>query len=92
MYTTLVREQAIVQDLRHLPRLGRYALRQRIQHRGTRRTYASQPAEEKSFKGQLYDSTHQRLLRERAEQARFAEIREARRPGGAPAWVAPLGE
>lgn len=29
--------------------------------------------EKPSFKGQLYESTHQRLLRERAEQERFAQ-------------------
>ncbi|KAI9840671.1 MAG: hypothetical protein M1830_007921, partial [Pleopsidium flavum] len=31
--------------------------------------------EERSFKGQLYESTSQRLQRERAEQARFARER-----------------
>lgn len=57
-----------------------------------RRTYASEPDFNKSFKGQLYDSTHQRLQRERAEQARFAEAREAQKGRrGAPAWMTPFG-
>ncbi|KAI9810606.1 MAG: D-lactate ferricytochrome c oxidoreductase [Pycnora praestabilis] len=37
---------------------------------------------ERSFKGQLYDSTAQRLQRERAEQARFSGQREAGGQGG----------
>ncbi|KAL1296618.1 hypothetical protein AAFC00_000108 [Neodothiora populina] len=58
-----------------------------------RRAYASESGDKPSFKGQLYDSTHQRLQRERADQARFASIRESQKRGagnGAPAWVAPL--
>ena len=41
-----------------------------------RRSYASAQEEGRSFKGQLYESTAQRLQRERAEQARFAKQRE----------------
>ena len=55
------------------------------------RRYASESGE-KSFKGQLYDSTAQRLQRERADQARFAELRAAQKSsGGTPAWVVPFG-
>ncbi|KAF4553358.1 D-lactate dehydrogenase-like protein 1 [Elsinoe fawcettii] len=53
------------------------------------RSYASDS--EKSFKGQLYDSTQARVQRERAEQDRFAAIRAAQqRPVGAPIWATPL--
>ena len=34
------------------------------------------PKEGNSFQGQLYNSTYERLLRERAEQARFAQHRQ----------------
>ncbi|KEQ67270.1 FAD-binding domain-containing protein [Aureobasidium melanogenum CBS 110374] len=55
-----------------------------------RRGYASEE-EAKSFKGQLYDSTAQRLQRERADQLRFAEIRAAQKSsGGSPVWMVPL--
>ncbi|KAK4994580.1 D-lactate ferricytochrome c oxidoreductase [Elasticomyces elasticus] len=51
-------------------------------HSQGRRSFATSPSrhEEKSFKGQLYDSTHERLQRERAEQARFAKIRAENSP------------
>lgn len=63
----------------------------RLLRRPAQRAYASESGDGRSFKGQLYESTHQRLQRERAEQARFAQIREAQRStGGAPAWVTPL--
>src|SRR5436190_17043806 len=44
---------------------------------GRQRRYQSTGKEEvtKSFKGQLMDSTQQRLERERAEQRRFANLR-----------------
>ncbi|KAF2218197.1 D-lactate dehydrogenase [Elsinoe ampelina] len=55
----------------------------------SRRCYASDS--DKSFKGQLYDSTQARVQRERAQQDRFAAIRAAQsRPSGAPIWVTPL--
>ncbi|KAI7456868.1 hypothetical protein KC351_g18885, partial [Hortaea werneckii] len=45
-----------------------------------RRCYATNPDEGKEdFKGQLYQSTNERVDRERAEQARFAQIREAQK-------------
>lgn len=46
-------------------------LRQRRNFRSLR----SLQEEERSFKGQLYESTSQRLQRERAEQRRFAKER-----------------
>lgn len=57
---------------------------------GLRRRNAS--TSDKSFQGQLYDSTQQRVIREKAEQARFAEIRESRKAArGSGAWVPPFG-
>lgn len=47
----------------------------------------------RTFKGQLYDSTAARLQRERADQARFAQLRaQGKEAGsyGAPVWVTPL--
>lgn len=67
-----------------------HATRLRQSFRSVGRRYASE--EGSSFKGQLYESTHQRLLRERAEQARFAEVREARKgASGSATWVVPFG-
>ncbi|PSK49414.1 D-lactate dehydrogenase [Elsinoe australis] len=61
-----------------------------LPRRIAQRTYASGP-DSKDFKGQLYDSTQARLLRERAEQDRFAAIRASRqRVTGAPLWATPL--
>lgn len=58
-----------------------------------RRAYASESGDGKTFKGQLYDSTHQRLQREKADQVRYAQIRGAQRnTGGSPIWVVPLGK
>lgn len=55
-----------------------------------RRRYATEERED--FKGQLYQSTNERVERERAEQARFAQIREARKAArGPPAWLVPFG-
>ena len=54
----------------------------------------SEPKKDKdSFKGQLYQSTQERVIREREEQARFTRYREAEKAakGGAP-WVIPLGK
>jgi D-lactate dehydrogenase (cytochrome) len=63
----------------------------RTARRVGQRGYASE-SEGKSFKGQLYDSTAQRLQRERADQLRFAEIRAAQKgSGGSPIWMVPLG-
>ncbi|KAF2435917.1 FAD-binding domain-containing protein [Tothia fuscella] len=47
---------------------------------------ANKPPVERSFKGQLYDSTYQRLQRERAEQARFATMRAGQEPRIAEKW------
>lgn len=44
---------------------------------GARRWYAADSKEEReSFKGQLYQSTHERVQRERADQERFARQRD----------------
>lgn len=78
--------------LEKVQQLGRSAARApRTLRRLGQRNYASE-GEGKSFKGQLYDSTAQRLQRERADQLRFAELRAAQKgSGGTPAWVVPLG-
>ncbi|KAF2150634.1 D-lactate dehydrogenase [Myriangium duriaei CBS 260.36] len=55
-----------------------------------RRNYATE-SDQKSFKGQLYDSTQARVQRERAEQERFAALRAQRKKVvGAPIWATPL--
>ena len=61
-----------------------------------RRSYAlkakpEEKEEKESFKGQLYQSTAERLQRDRAEQARFAEHREAQRARSSPPWLVPFG-
>ncbi len=44
------------------------------------RGYATEGKDEReSFKGQLYQSTNERVERERAEEARFAHYREAQK-------------
>jgi hypothetical protein len=62
----------------------------------SRRCYASkakpeEKEEKESFKGQLYQSTAERLQRDKAEQARFAEHREAQRARSSPPWLVPFG-
>ena len=43
-----------------------------------RRCYATEEKEERdSFKGQLFKSTYERVLRDKAREERFAQIREA---------------
>lgn len=42
---------------------------------------AAKPKENQSFKSQLYESTQQRLKRERAEQEKFAQL-QTQSPGG----------
>lgn len=39
-------------------------------------------SQQPSFKAQLYESTQQRLKRERAEQERFAQYQQTQSPGG----------
>lgn len=39
-------------------------------------------SQQPSFKSQLYESTQQRLKRERAEQERFAQYQQTQSPGG----------
>ena len=49
----------------------------------SRRWYASDEKEEReSFKGQLYQSTHERVQREKADQERFAQHRDAQKASG----------
>lgn len=62
----------------------------RIQAIG-RRWYAQEKDERETFKGQLYQSTHERVQREKEEQARFAEHRDAERSGSAGGLIIPLG-
>jgi D-lactate dehydrogenase (cytochrome) len=70
-----------------------------LQQLNSRRCYASkakpevkeEKEEKESFKGQLYQSTAERLQRDKAEQARFAEHREAQRARSSPPWLVPFG-
>ena len=58
-----------------------------------KRWYADgQQQERESFKGQLYQSTHERVQRERADEKRFAEYREARKSGSSLSIAVPIGE
>jgi hypothetical protein len=59
-----------------------------------RRCYTSGEKEEKdSFKGQLYQSTHERVQREKEQEARFAQHRDAERASGSSfGLVIPLGK
>lgn len=49
------------------------------------RRYASKGSKDESeglsFKGQLYESTHERVLKEKAERAKYSAIRDARPQG-----------
>lgn len=58
-----------------------------------RRWYASGDKEDRdSFKGQLYQSTHERVQREKEEQSRFAQHRDTERASGSSfGLVIPLG-
>ncbi|KAK0253423.1 D-lactate ferricytochrome c oxidoreductase [Friedmanniomyces endolithicus] len=58
----------------------------------SRRAYATEDkTERESFKGQLYQSTNERVEREREQQARYAQAREAqKRARGTPAWLVPF--
>ncbi|KAK3723172.1 D-lactate ferricytochrome c oxidoreductase [Vermiconidia calcicola] len=55
------------------------------------RGYATEEKDEReSFKGQLYQSTHERVQRERADQERFAHHREAQKGGGSLGLYVPI--
>ena len=57
-----------------------------------RRWYADgQQQERESFKGQLYASTHERVQREKADEARFAEYREAQKSRTSLGIAVPIG-
>lgn len=73
---------------RQLPRNGAA-----VQQLSARRCYAAdaKKEEKESFKGQLYQSTAERLQRDKAEQARFAGHREAQKARSSPPWLVPLG-
>lgn len=64
-----------------------------VQQLTSRRCYATDPKQEEkeSFKGQLYQSTAERLQRDKAEQARFAEHRESQKARSSPPWLVPFG-
>ncbi|KAK3670146.1 D-lactate ferricytochrome c oxidoreductase [Recurvomyces mirabilis] len=56
-----------------------------------RRGYATEDREEReSFKGQLYQSTNERVDREREQQARYARIREAQKAARGRPWMVPF--
>lgn len=79
---------------RHFVDQFRSTVRQSRRTNGIRcyATEQKKDGEGDSFKGQLYQSTNERLQREREDQARFAQHREAekaRRGNGA--WVIPMG-
>ncbi|KAK4551842.1 D-lactate ferricytochrome c oxidoreductase [Recurvomyces mirabilis] len=62
----------------------------RVVARG-RRGYATEEREEReSFKGQLYQSTNERVDREREQQARYARIREAQKAARGRPWMVPF--
>ncbi|WPH00591.1 FAD-binding domain-containing protein [Acrodontium crateriforme] len=77
----------------HSPRTALPPRTALLQHQ--QRAFTSSPKANKNedegnadFKGQLYDSTNARVERDRAEQARFASIREAEKEQrGTPFWV-----
>ena len=80
------------QNLRFLQAFEQPSQCGRIQCLGRRRYASEEKPSSDDFKGQLYQSTHERLQRERAEQARFAEHRDAQRAArGSAAWVTPFG-
>lgn len=60
---------------------------------GGRRWYATDGKDEReSFKGQLYQSTHERVQRERADQERFARHREEEKESGSSyGLIVPVG-
>lgn len=74
------------------PRNGPAVQQQLSGRRGYAADLKKQEKEEKeSFKGQLYQSTAERLQRDKAEQARFAGHREAQQARSSPPWLVPFG-
>ena len=55
---------------------------QRLFGASTRCLANDKQSQQPSFKSQLYESTQQRLKRERAEQERFAQYQQTQSPGG----------
>ena len=75
--------------LQSLPAQAQLCRSQRI----GRRWYAAEEKDQRdSFKGQLYQSTHERVQRERADQERFAQYREAEKSSSSLGLTIPLGE
>ena len=74
---------------RQLPRNGAAA----VQQLSARRCYVAdaKKEEKESFKGQLYQSTAERLKRDKAEQERFAGHGEAQKARSSPPWLVPFG-
>lgn len=66
-----------------------------VQQLAGQRCYAADPKknqeERDTFKGQLYHSTNERVARDKAEQARFTEYREAQNARSSPPWLVPFG-
>lgn len=54
-----------------------------VQQRRCFRSTRSRPEETRSFRGQLYESTAQRLARERADEAKYIENRQRMGPSKA---------
>ncbi|GAB7366475.1 hypothetical protein MBLNU230_g8269t1 [Neophaeotheca triangularis] len=55
-----------------------------------RRGYATEKDERETFKGQLYQATHERVLRDKAEQEKFAQHRiQERAARGNSGWITP---
>jgi len=91
MSSAIVRRPGACRQLQQLTAAARTSFRQSNPASGSgRRGYASE--QEKTFKGQLYDSTQHRLQRERKEQERFAGIRTAKKAAAGPSpWIIPAG-
>lgn len=70
------------------------AQQQPQQHQQGRRAYATEekdPNGRESFKGQLYQSTHERVVREKQDQARFAAQREQEKAANSSGiWFIPI--
>jgi len=62
-------------------------------HIGRRRYGTSDKGDRDDFKGQLYQSTSERIGREKADYTRFAQLRAAEKAArGPPTWLVPFGK
>lgn len=90
MSRTPVTSQWLRHQLRHATS-RRVAVCQ-AQTSGVRRYATEEKEERESFKGQLYHSTHERVQRERADEARFARHRDTQKASGSSLGMAiPIG-